>query len=156
VQRELRTILAIVAGATVLVIVALAFLRGATETTVLPPVDLPPPGVGPTGTPVAVVVSTHEDQETSWFGLRRGPTHYLASVQFYAPQDCLPLLSEGDPWPGVASECSTDVPISGVVTGSGSAPTGETIVLVDVELQEGCFDALVPGDTWPPTRPECT
>lgn len=156
VNRELRTILAILAGAAVVVIVVLALTGGGTETTVLPPVELPPPGaVGPTGTPIAVVVSTHEDQEASWFGLRRGRTHYLVSVQFYAPPECSPLLSDGDPWPASAAECSTTVPISGVVTGTGIAPTGETIVVVDAEVQEECFVAMAPGDTWPLTRPEC-
>lgn len=155
-SRELRSILAIVAGAAVVAVVALAVVRGGTETTVLPPVELPPPGVvGPTGTPTAVIVSTHESRETSWFGLRRGPTHHLVSVQFYAPPDCLPLLSDGDSWPPSAAECEAGVPISGVVAGNGIARTGETIVLVDVEVEEKCFGTLAPGETWPPTTAEC-
>ncbi|MGA9598518.1 MAG: hypothetical protein WBV06_20345 [Acidimicrobiia bacterium] len=155
-NREIKPILAIVASAAVLVLVGLAFLGGSTKTTILPTVELPPPGdVGPTGAPIAVVISTHQDQETSFFGLLRGPKHYIAGVQFYAQSGCLRLLADGDPWPASAAECSTDVPISGVVRGLGVAATGETIVLVDVEVSEECFVALDPGNTWPPDLTTC-
>ncbi len=129
---------------------------GVTESEVLPAVELPPPGEsGPTGTPIAVVVSTLQDQETSFFGLRRGQTRYIVSVQFYAPPGCVSLIADGDPWPASAVECSTEVPISGVVSGLGVAPTGETVVLVDAELAEGCFVALDLGDRWPSDLSTC-
>ena len=156
VNREIKPILAIVASVAVLVLVVLALSGGSTETAILPSVELPPPGeVGPTGTPIAVVVSTHQDQETSFFGLRRGRTHYIASVQFYAPSGCQSLIADSDPWPPSAAVCSTEVPISGIVSGLGVAATGEAIVLVDVEVAEECFIALDPGDTWPPEIPAC-
>ena len=155
-NREIKPILAILASVAVVVLVVLALTGGSTETAILPRVELPPPGeVGPTGTPIAVVVSTHQDQETSFLGLRRGQTHHIASVQFYAPSGCLSLIAESDPWPASAAECSTEVPISGVVRGLGIAPTGETIVLVDVEVSEECFSALEPRDTWPPDLTAC-
>lgn len=156
VNREIKSVLAIVAAVAVIVLAALALVGGSTEISVSPSVELPPPGeVGPTGAPFAVVVSMHEDQETSFFGLRRGQTHYLALVQFYAAPGCLNLIADGDRWPASAGECSTGVPISGVIGGLGVAPTGETIVFVDAEIPEDCYNALEPGDAWPPDSPAC-
>jgi len=156
VNRELKPILAIVAAAAVLVLVALMITGGRTETTVLPPVALPPPGeVGPTGYPIAVVMSTRQDQETAFLGLLKGKSHYLVGVQFYAPSACSNLVVQGEPWPTPDVDCSSEVPVSGIVTGLGVARTGETIVLVEVETSEECFMALERGDTWPPDVPMC-
>lgn len=155
-NREVKPILLVLAGVAVLLLVFLALKSGYTETVILPSVDLPPPsGVGPTGTPIAVVMSMHEDRETSFFGLRRGQTHHIVGVQFYAPPDCAELLADGELWPTPAIECSTEVPITGVVTGTGIAATGETIVVVDAEISQECFNVTYPGDFWPSEAPEC-
>ena len=155
-NREIRPILAIGAVVTILVLVVVALRPGTTETVVLPPVDLPPPGtVGPDGEPIALVTGLHEDQETSFFGLVRGDKHHIASVQFYAPAECNEALTQDAEWPIVATECSVEVPIHGVVSGTGIAPTGETIVLVDTEVSEDCYSTISPGDPWPPVSASC-
>lgn len=155
-NREIRPILAIGAVVTLLVLVVVALRPGGTETVVLPRVDLPPPGtVGPDGEPIALVTGLREDQETSFFGLVRGETHHIVSVQFYAPPECIETLTQDDEWPVATIECSVEVPIRGVVSGTGIAPTGETIVLVDTEVSEGCYATISPGDPWPPTSSSC-
>jgi hypothetical protein len=151
VKSDVKPILVIVAAAAGLVLAVLALRGTSTTIEVLPPVDLPPPGeAGPTGAPIAVVMSIRQDQETSFFGLWRGETHYLAGVQFYAPPDCAARIAQGDPWPAASAACATAVPVTGVVTGLGVAATGETIVMVEVEVSEACFSTLQPGDIWPP------
>jgi hypothetical protein len=155
-MKELKPIVAIVFAALVVVLAFLLLKGGTTEIVVQPDYQLPPPGdVGPTGTPVAVVASMREDNETTLLGLISVRTHYLVGVQFYAPAECATSIGDGDPWPVSASGCETDVPIEGVVAGSGTAATGETIVLVDTEVSGECFDALRPNDLWPAESPAC-
>jgi hypothetical protein len=155
-MRELKPVLVIVAAAAVVLLVVLALKGGSTEIVVQPSYQLPPPGdVGPAGTPVAVVAAMREDNETTLLGLIRVRTHYIVGVQFYAPAECATSLGDGNPWPVSASGCETDVPIEGVVAGSGTAATGETIVLVDTEVSGECFNTLQPNDSWPPESPAC-
>jgi len=157
---ETRTVLAVVAVASIVVLVVvlvIAALRpGTTEVTVLPPVDLPPPGeLGPSGEPIAIVVSTREDQETSLFGFIKRDTHYIVDVQFYVPAECVSAVTDGDPWPSSTSGCSSDVAIEGVVSGTGVAPTGDGIVLVSTEVTEACFARVSPGGLWPIEDSHC-
>ena len=155
-NRELRPILAILAVAAVLVLVVLAFRPGTTEVVVQPTVDVPPPGtVGPDGSPVAVVISQHRSQETSFFGFIRGDTHYFVAVQFYAPSECVGMIGSGSVWPTGSSACASDVTIEGSVSGTGSTPTGEAIVVVDVEVSEECYSVTQGGDWWPLAHAEC-
>jgi hypothetical protein len=155
-MKEAKPILVIVAVAAVVVLVFLMLKGGSVETVVSPAVPLPPPGtVASTGGPVAVVMSMHEENETSLLGLIRVGTHYIVGVQFYAPPECFASIADGDPWPSAASGCETEVPITGVVAGSGTAATGETIVLVETEVTGECFDMLYPNDLWPPDLTAC-
>jgi hypothetical protein len=156
-SRDVKTIMAVLAGVLLLVFAALLLWGGSTETQVLPAVELPPPGAaGPNGLPAAVVMSMHKDQDTSIFGLPRSPAHFIVSVQFYAPASCLNQIADGDPWPvTIGGVCSTEVPIAGIVSGIGIAPTGETIVVVDAEVSQECFELTYPGDFWPSDQPEC-
>jgi len=155
-MKEAKSILVIVAAAAVLVLVFLMLKGGSVETVVSPDVQLPPPGtVASTGAPIAVVMSMHEDNETSLLGLIRVGTHYIVGVQFYAPPECFTSIVDGDPWPTAAAGCETGVPITGVIAGSGIAATGETIVLVETEVTGECFDMLYPNDMWPPELAAC-
>jgi len=155
-NREVKPILLVLTGVAVLLLVFVALAPGSTEIQVLPSVELPPPdAVGPGGGPAAVVMSTHQDQETSFFGLSKGPTHYIVSIQFYAPSGCSNKITDDDVWPVAATDCSTGVPVAGAVTGLGDAPTGETIVVVDAEVSQDCYNVIQPGDFWPSEAPEC-
>jgi hypothetical protein len=156
-SRELRPVLAVVTVATIVVLAVMGLRSGTTEIVVQPPVDLPPPGaVGPGGEPLAVVISAQTRQETSFFGIIRGDTHHILRVQFYAPPECAAVITNGAQWPLSTNDCPSRVPIEGVVSGTGTAPTGETIVAVDVETTQECFEAVALGDSWPPSRTECT
>jgi len=156
VKRELRPILATLAAAAALVLVVLALRPGTTEVVMQPTVEVPPPGtVGPDGEPVAMVISTHRSQETSFFGFIRGDSHYFVAVQFYAPPSCAGTIASGSTWPTGSSACVTDVGIEGTVSGTGTTPTGEAIVVVDVEVSEGCYSVVRGGDWWPLTTDEC-
>ena len=149
-------ILAIAAGTAVIVLGVMAFMGTTVTTEVHPPVDLPEPGEqGPAGTPAAVVVDLHQETETSFFGLRKGETRYLVGVQFYGPAACTGLISVDARWPVPDSECATDVPIAGVVTGGGIAATGEAIIVVHTEVPSACFDTINRGDWWPSEGPHC-
>jgi hypothetical protein len=157
VRSDIKPILVIVAAAAVLALAFLGLRGTTTETEVLPPVDVPPPGeVGPTGAPIAVVISLRQEHETSLFGLWKRATHYLVGVQFYAPADCAARIAQGDPWPAPATACAVAVPVAGVVNGLGVAATGETIVGVEFETSEACYSALERGDLWPPATGACT
>jgi hypothetical protein len=155
-MRELKPIAIIVFAALVVVLAFLLLSGGTTEVVIQPRAELPPPGdVGPGGTPIAVVAAMHEDNETSLLGLITVRSHFIVGVQFYAPAGCAAVIGDDAAWPVAEPECRTEVPISGSVAGTGVAATGETIVLVDTEVTEQCFDALSPGDLWPSDTPSC-
>jgi hypothetical protein len=53
-------------------------------------------------------------------------------------------------------ECASDVAIEGALAGLGSAPSGDTIVAVDVDVPHQCFDAVSAGGSWPPDANACS
>jgi len=156
VKRDIKQILAIAAGAAVIVLGVMAVMGTSATTEVHPSVDIPTPGEqGPTGTPAAVVIDLHQEQETSFFGLRKGETRYVVGVQFYVPATCAGLIPDDVAWPVPDSECSTEVPIIGVATVAGIAASGEAIIVVNTDVPTECFDAINRGDWWPSDAPEC-
>jgi hypothetical protein len=156
VSKEIKQVLAIAAGAVVIVLGVMTLMGGSVTTEVHPPVDLPDPGeLGPAGTPAAVVVDLRQEQETSFFGLRKGETRYVVGVQFYGPSACTGLITDDAAWPLPDLECSTEVPITGVATGVGIAATGEAVIVVYTDVPTECFDAINRGDWWPSDAPEC-
>jgi len=139
----------------VLVLAAVAVLAlrpGSTQTEVLPAVPLPDPLDDPAG---AVVVGLHESGGFSLFGLQFGTVTRTLSVQFHAAPGCFDHTSFGDPWPAPFAECSSAVTIEGTISGGGNAPTGETIVSVDVEVPSECYDTISRGDRWPLSAAVC-
>jgi hypothetical protein len=142
--------------ALVVVIGVLALGPGSTETEVFPDVTLGDPSdLGASGASPAVVVGKHKSGGTSLFGLRFGRETYRLSVQFFTSPGCWPLVDFGDRWPAPFDECLSDVAVEGQVTGLGNAPTGESIVAVDVEVVRDCFDGVTAGASWPPDTPAC-
>ena len=153
---EIKQILAIAAVVVVIVLGVMTLVGGSETTVVHPPVDLPNPGaLGPAGTPAAVVIELHEEQESSFFGLRKGDSRYLVGVQFYGPSACTGLITDDAPWPTPDLECSTEVPIAGVATDVGIAATGEAIIVVYADVPAECFNSIARGDWWPSDAPEC-
>lgn len=152
--REVKPILAVLAGVVVIVGLVLAMRPGTSETTVLPPVTLGDPiDVEPSA---AIVVSKFQSEGTSILWMNFGRTTHRLSVQFYAPPGCSDLVTFDDPWPAPFDECTTDLPIVGSISGLGIAPTQESIVAVEVEVTEECFDRVPRGASWPPDATECT
>lgn len=130
-----------------------ALLPGSVETEVLPDVPLPDPIAEPAA---AVVIGRYESGGLSFFGLRFGTVDHTISVQFYAAPGCFDRVKFGDPWPVPFEECSSDVGIEGTISGGGTAPTGETIVSVDVVVPGACYDTISRGDRWPPSALVCS
>lgn len=147
---DAKPILAVLAAVAVLVLGFYALKPVTTETRDLPGVTL-----GPPATSTAVVNAKSQSGGTHFLGLRFGRTTYRVSVLFYAAPDCSGLVEVGDQWPAPFVECSSDVPISGELTGLGIASTGESIIAVDAEVTEDCFARVVRGASWPPGDPAC-
>ena len=147
----------IVVGIALVVIFGFVALRpGATEIQVFPEVPLGDPGdLQPSGAPIAVVTGKKQSEGTSILGMKFGRETYLVSVHFYTSRGCLPLIDFGDSWPAPFVECKADLIIEGEVSGLGNAPSGETMVVVDVDVGRDCFDAVSRGSFWPPDVPAC-
>jgi len=143
------------AGYVLIIAVALAVAVVAlrptmTDTETLPPASLPDPGAG---SPEAVVIDMRKSGGFSVLGLTFGEQTRTVTVQFYAPEGCYGLLTNGDSWPIAADECAGAVEVDGTVSGGGVAATGESIVAVDVVVEEVCFSSISTGDVWP--QPMC-
>lgn len=156
-NRDGRAILAVAAGAAVLVLGFMALRPGTSEIEYLPSVTLDDPqDLGPSAMSAAVVLGTDQSGGSSFLWLDLGSKTYSVTVQFYAPPGCFELVEFGDQWPVPYPECSSDIPVAGEVTGLGNTPTGESMVAVDVEVARDCFDNVARGSSWPPAVSACT
>ena len=83
---------------------------------------------------------------------------YRVQVEFLLAGECLSRLDFGASWPVDDPACVSDVQIEGTIGGLGNAATGDTIVIVEREISEACFDALnaSSGGPWPPATDACT
>jgi len=156
-SQAFTAVLAVVGGIAALVVVGLLVLRpGTTETHDFPDVTISDPGdTQPSGAPAAVVTGKRKSGGTSILGVHFGRETFRVSVQFYVSSACLPLIDFGEVWPAVFPECSSDVAVEGEVSGLGRAPTGETLVVVDIDVGSECFDGVSGGVWWPPDVPAC-
>jgi hypothetical protein len=149
-DRDLKPILIIVAVVAVVIIGFMALRGTSREVEMLPEVDLGSPGdTTPTGGPLAVVIGALQRGGGGFLWFDRGDPTNIVTVQFYAPAACGATVSFDDAWPTQDPGCRSEVPISGVVSGLGTAPTGETIVAVDAEVGDACFETVDLGDYWP-------
>jgi hypothetical protein len=135
----------------ILVVVALA--PGSTTTVVLPPIEFDVTESG--GPNAAVVISKNESGGSSILGFRIGRTSYLVHVQFFDEPGCHAVVSSGERWPTSHEECRSTVPVRGQVSGIGIAPTGRSMIGVEVEVSDTCYETVTPGDAWPTSAPEC-
>lgn len=153
-NRDVATLL-VVGGIVLVAALALLFgLGGVRTTTGVARID-PPDTVPASG---AVVFALSVDEGISILGVRLRPSTYRVRVQFLVAGECLAHLKNEAAWPLDEPACASDVPIEGTVTGRGRTGTGETIVGVEREISEQCFDALdaVSGGPWPPAAEACT
>ncbi len=136
-------------------LVMFALQSTSTETEVLPSVTLgDPQDVEPTA---AVITEKHESGGFSILGLRFGRTTYRLSVQIFDAPGCFEVVSFGEPWPTPFQDCTSSVSITGEISGIGTTARGaSTIIEVNVEVPEDCYQAVALGETWPPAAPACT
>ena len=153
---DVKPIIAVIAVVAV-VIVGLMALRGTSRTVeVLPPVDIGSPGdTTPSGGPIATVIAKRETGGGSILWFSRGDPTYLVSVQFFAGPDCTGVIDGDSTWPSNDPTCTSEVPITGTVSGNGIAITGEAIVTVDAIVQRSCYEGVEPGEYWPPEGVPC-
>ena len=152
--REAAIVL-VLGGMVVLAVVALVFgLGGMTSTSgparVQPPVT--PPATG------AVVSGLTVDEGLSILGVRLRSAVFRVQVEFRVAGECQSRLDFGASWPVDDPACSSDVPIEGTISGLGNTASGDTIVIVEREISESCFDAIDArsGGAWPPAEETCT
>ncbi len=74
----------------------------------------------------------------SILGLRLRPAVFRVQVEFLVAGECESRLDFGVSWPVDDPACSSDVPIEGTISGLGNAASGDTIVIVEREISEGC------------------
>lgn len=138
----------------VLVLAALALgLGGTTVSTTIEG------GAGP-ATPIpadsaagAFVVQTNESGPAfSIFGLNFGSHRYDVHVGVVPPTGCA-----ADPGNRIeASGACAGIAVEGEVSGSGTLQSGEAFLIVTTRVSQECFDALAPGNSWPPAGGACS
>ncbi len=151
-----ESIAAAILGAIVVgVLIVLAFAPGSRTTTteVLPPIDLD--DVESVGPNEAVVISKYESGGSSFFGFTIGRTSHLVRVQFFDESGCQAVVSSRELWPTSHEECTSAVPVSGEISATGITATGQSIIGVDLEVSDTCYDTVTPGESWPTSAPEC-
>ena len=136
------------------VLIVLAFAPGSTTTTeVLPPIDIG--DVESVGPNEAVVISKYESGGSSFFGFTIGRRSHLVRVQFFDQSGCQAVVSSRELWPTSHEECTSAVPVRGEISATGITATGQSIIGVDLEVSDTCYDTVTPGESWPTTAPEC-
>ena len=120
-------------------------LAGGRETTTVSSIHPPDPAAGP------AVSGLRVETGITLPGFQLRPSEYYVIVQLTVGPDCLELLESGASWPHDDEDCRSNVPVEGVVGGSGRTASGETIVFVERKISRECHAALEPlGATpWP-------
>lgn len=150
-----RTI-ASVLGAAVLVTVALgALTTNETTTGVVDDPNGPVMLENPSDLTVAEVAGTSSSTSASFLGIHFGSSTSRVTVLAPAPPGCADAVTTGAAWPADAAVCASPLPITGLVTGLGIAPTGESLVWIDVEVSRACYEAVRHGDAWPHPAAAC-
>lgn len=137
----------------ILAAATLAVPSTATETDVLPTITMPDPAEAPAA---AVVIGLRRSVGFSLLGIDFGEVAHTVSVQLYAPAGCIDHITQGDSWPVPFEGCAGPVTIAGVVSGGGIAATGESIIVIDVDVSEDCYESIRRGEYWPPTSATCS
>jgi hypothetical protein len=137
----------IIAGVSALLVAA--FLLGwgvRTETHIGPSITVDHGALTPDS---GIVINQLETGGLSPLGLEFGRRNNWVDVQMTAPPDCASVVAIGDAWPTSVTECRPGLDILGEVTGLGIAQSGESIIVIRSAVDEGCYEAIQPGDPWP-------
>lgn len=136
----------------VLAVVGLALRPMSTESAVVPTVTVADPTQGQAE---GLVIGRGQAGGFSLFGLQFGAATRTVAVQIEARAGCLDRLALGDAWPVPYEECTSPVPVAGTVSGGGLAPTGESVIVIEVIVDEDCHRSIGRGDRWPPVGGSC-
>jgi len=101
----------------------------------------------------AVVVTKLRHGGFSAFGLSFSQPEHHVRVAFTVPSSC--EVGNAEQWPTADQDCAGPARLSGQVAGGGRAATGDTIVLVDVQVESACYDATELGRIWPLRTAAC-
>ena len=104
-----------------------------------PPISIPAPA---DALDSAIVIRRFESGGFSLLGIQFGSVDHTVTVQFYAEPGCFEEVAAGEPWPPATAGCETPGGVKGVVSGGGTAPTGESIIFVDVAVTADCYDFI--------------
>ncbi len=136
----------------VVVVIALALgLSGGSTTSEVSSFRSPDPDAGP------AISGLFVDEGSSLLGIPLRSATYRVQVVFTAPAACLDRLVSGTTWPLADEVCRTDVPIAGIVAGSGHSASGAAIVNIEREISRECYEALRPlgAAPWPVSIEAC-
>ena len=109
-----------------------------------------PPGDGSSG----VVFSSRVQGGQSLFGIPLTSDEYILHVGMVAPENCVVADAEGMQALSEEGECA-ELPARGKVTGGGTNAAGDNLVIVELEVERDCFEALTEGDAWPSSAEAC-
>ncbi len=115
------------------------------------------------GAPAACVVgkSANDPGGLSIFGttLFANEVTYRVMVQVQSTRDCVERVYGVDRverWPPSFAECANDFTRPGQIAGTGAlGPSGAQALMIQVEVSEDCYLAVVSGHGWPENEPRC-
>ena len=152
----------IVIGAIALVALIAAVLGGTTTQISFAPAELQ--ACPRDGAPAACVVgkSASDPGGLSIFGTTLFATEviYRVAVQVQSTRDCVERVYGVDRverWPAPFAECASDFTRPGQIAGTGAlGPSGGQALMIEVEVSEDCYLAVVSGRAWPEDAPVCS
>ena len=115
------------------------------------------------GAPAACVVgkSASDPGGLSIFGITlfANEVIYRVQVQVQSTRECVERVSGVDRverWPAPFAECASDFTRPGQIAGTGAlGPSGRQALMIEVEVSEDCYLAVVSGRGWPENEPGC-
>lgn len=150
------TTLVVVGGVIILALLVVAGL-GAFGTTVTTSsssstvVALPDPASDGTS---GVIFHVREEGRESILGITIKKARHYLHVGMIVPEHCVVTDDQGMESLSEAGECA-DTPARGDVSGGGTTPSGDRLIIVEVPVSAECFEAVETGDVWPPEAQAC-
>ena len=155
------TVALMVIGGIALVALIAAVLGGTTTQISFAPAELQ--ACPRDGAPAACVVgkSASDPGGLSIFGITlfANEVTYRVMVQVQSTRDCVERVYGVDRverWPPSLAECANDFTRPGQIAGIGAlGPSGRQALMIEVEVSEDCYLAVVSGRAWPADEPAC-
>jgi hypothetical protein len=87
-------------------------------------------------------------------GIQFRAPKYAALVSMIAPEECIVNSGNGDGEVLDRGVCAS-LPASGAISGGGITRDGHSLTIVEVSIEERCYQALSIGSAWPSETAEC-